>query len=86
MLPTKKHEHGPAKHTKFDKLRKHILIPLKINEGEPSPCCENALMFTTKVTLILKRHGDMCHVRWTKVSKVEKDELINKVQVSLTKV
>ncbi|KAF5481746.1 hypothetical protein F2P56_002375 [Juglans regia] len=71
---------GPAKCIEFDKLRKHGKIPLKINDGQTAPCCENANMFTTRVTWILKHHADMSHARWTDVPMVEKDELMERVR------
>ncbi|XP_041001451.1 uncharacterized protein LOC121247164 [Juglans microcarpa x Juglans regia] len=63
--PTKKRGCRPAKCTEFEKFRKHRKIPLKINEGETTPRCENATMFTTRVTWILKHHADMSYARWT---------------------
>ncbi|KAF5465951.1 hypothetical protein F2P56_015913 [Juglans regia] len=78
--PTKKRGRGPAKCTEFEKFRKHGKIPLKINGGETAPCCENATMFTTRVTWILKHHADMSYARWTDVPKAEKDELIERVR------
>ena len=72
---------GPAKCTEFDKLRRHGKIPLRINDGETAPCCENASFFTTRVTWILKHHADMSFARWTDVPKSVKDELIDRVRV-----
>lgn len=57
-VQTEKRGCGPAKCSKFEKLRKHSPIPLKINHGETAPCCENATMFTTRVTWILKHHAE----------------------------
>ncbi|XP_042980099.1 uncharacterized protein LOC122310280 [Carya illinoinensis] len=71
---------GPAKCTEFDKLRRHGKVPLKINDGETAPCCENASFFTTRVTWILKHHADMSFARWTDVPKSVKDELIDRVR------
>ncbi|KAF5468571.1 hypothetical protein F2P56_012714 [Juglans regia] len=75
-----KRKRGPAKCTEFEKLRKHGKIHLKINDGETSPCCENASMFTTRITWILKHHLDMSYARWSDVQKAEKDELIERVR------
>ncbi|XP_042958045.1 uncharacterized protein LOC122293555 [Carya illinoinensis] len=71
---------GPAKCIEFDKQRKHGKIPLKINDGQTAPCCENATMFTTRVTWILKHHADMSYPRWTDVPMVEKEELMDRVR------
>ncbi|KAF5465135.1 hypothetical protein F2P56_015166 [Juglans regia] len=75
-----KRKRGPAKCTEFEKLRKHGKIHLKINDGETAPCCENASMFTTRITWILKHHLDMSYARWSDVPKAEKDELIERVR------
>ncbi|XP_041000857.1 uncharacterized protein LOC121246690 [Juglans microcarpa x Juglans regia] len=71
---------GPAKCIEFDKFRKHGKIPLKINNRQTAPCCENATVFTTRVTWILKHHGDMSYPQWTDVPMVEKEELMDRVR------
>ncbi|XP_042976312.1 uncharacterized protein LOC122307477 [Carya illinoinensis] len=76
----KKRGRGPAICTEFEKLRKHGLIHLKINDGEMAPCCSNAGMFTTRITWILKHHAHMSHARWTDVPKPEKDELMERIR------
>ncbi|KAF5449833.1 hypothetical protein F2P56_030238 [Juglans regia] len=73
--------HGPAKCIEFEKVRKYGKVLLKINEGETAPCCENASMFTTRVTQIVKQHCDMSYARWTDVPDAEKNELIERVRV-----
>ncbi|XP_040987080.1 uncharacterized protein LOC121234974 isoform X4 [Juglans microcarpa x Juglans regia] len=71
---------GPAGCTEFMKLRKHGLIPLKINDGERAPSCENAVFFTTRVTWIIKHHATMVQNTWDVVDTQEKEELINRVR------
>ncbi|XP_042946930.1 uncharacterized protein LOC122280042 [Carya illinoinensis] len=78
--PTRKRGRGPAKSTEFEKLRKHGKITLKINDGETSPCCENYVVFTTRVTWILKHHGDLSHPSWHDVPENEQQELISRVR------
>ncbi|KAF5454566.1 hypothetical protein F2P56_024221 [Juglans regia] len=75
-----KRRRGPAKCIEFEKVRKYRKVLLKINEGETAPCCENASMFTTRVTQIVKQHCDMSYVRWTDVPNAEKNELIERVR------
>ena len=57
---------------------------MKINDGQTAPCCENAIMFTTRTTWILKHHADMSYARWTDVPENVKDELIDRVRVRET--
>ncbi|XP_035539594.1 uncharacterized protein LOC118343993 isoform X2 [Juglans regia] len=72
--------HGRAGCTEFMKLRKHGLIPLKINDGERAPSCENAVFFTTRVTWIIKHHATMAQNTWDAVDTQEKEEQINRVR------
>ncbi|KAF5447812.1 hypothetical protein F2P56_033333 [Juglans regia] len=76
----RKHGRGPAKCTEFLKLRKHGKVHLKINDGKTAPCCENASMFTTRVTWIVKHHCEMSYAKWTDVPQAQKDELIDCVR------
>ncbi|XP_035550036.1 uncharacterized protein LOC109021500 [Juglans regia] len=71
---------GPAKCTEFEKLRKHGKVLLKINSGETAPCCENANMFTTRLSWIIKHHCNMSYPRWSDVPQEHKDELIDRVR------
>ncbi|XP_035546773.1 uncharacterized protein LOC108993919 isoform X2 [Juglans regia] len=64
------------------KLRKHGLIPLKINDGERAPSCENAVFFTTRVTWIIKHHATMAQNTWDAIDTQEKEELINRVRAN----
>ncbi|XP_040998793.1 uncharacterized protein LOC121244686 [Juglans microcarpa x Juglans regia] len=75
-----KRRRGPAKCIEFEKARKYGKVLLKINEGETAPCCENASMFTTRVSQIVKQHCDMSYARWTDVPDAEKNELIERVR------
>ncbi|XP_041024307.1 uncharacterized protein LOC121264961 [Juglans microcarpa x Juglans regia] len=75
-----KRRRGPAKCTEFEKMRKYGKVPLKINDGESALCCQNASMFTIRVTQIVKQHCDMSYARWTDVSQAQKDELIERVR------
>ncbi|XP_035540948.1 uncharacterized protein LOC108989616 [Juglans regia] len=75
-----KRRRGPAKCIEFEKARKYGKVLLKINDGEIAPCCENASMFTIRVTQIVKQHCDMSYARWTDVPDAEKNELIERVR------
>lgn len=57
-------------------------MPLQINDGETAPCCENASMFTTRVSWIIKQYCDMSYARWSAVPQAKKEELIARVKVS----
>lgn len=69
--PGKKCGCGGAKNTEFEKLQKYGKISFKINEGKTSHCCENCIMFTTRVTWILKHHSNLCHISWHDVHENE---------------
>ncbi|XP_041026160.1 uncharacterized protein LOC121266410 [Juglans microcarpa x Juglans regia] len=71
---------GPAGCIEFMKLRKHGLIPLKSNDDERAPSCENVVFYTTRVTWIIKHHATMTQNTWDAVDTQEKEELINRVQ------
>ncbi|KAG2717998.1 hypothetical protein I3760_03G200600 [Carya illinoinensis] len=78
--PSKKRGRGPAKGTLFDRLRKVGKIPLVIQEGHRGPSCENASIFTGRLTWIIKVHADMRHASWSLVPEDEKQELIDRVR------
>ncbi|XP_042960974.1 uncharacterized protein LOC122295785 [Carya illinoinensis] len=78
--PCRKRGRGEAKCTEFEKVRKHGKIPLRIKDGETAPCCENALIFTTRITWLVKHYMDLCHASWHNVPVNEKEELISRVQ------
>ncbi|KAF5465369.1 hypothetical protein F2P56_015382 [Juglans regia] len=71
---------GPAKCIEFEKLRKHGKVFLKINNGETTLCCENASMFITRVSWIVKHYCNMSYLRWSDVPQAHKDELIDRVR------
>ncbi|KAG6730733.1 hypothetical protein I3842_01G095400 [Carya illinoinensis] len=77
---SQKRGRGAAKSTEFEKLRKHGKIPLRIKDGETAPCCENATIFTTRVTWLVKHHMDLSHASWHAVPANEKEELVTRVQ------
>lgn len=80
---TSRRGRGPAKLTEFEKLRKHGRVLLKINPGETAPYCENASMFTARITWIVKQHCDMSYPRWNDVPQPMKDQLIDRIRVRL---
>ncbi|KAG7989098.1 hypothetical protein I3843_03G220800 [Carya illinoinensis] len=51
---TKKRGRGPAKGTLFKRMRKVGKIPLVIQDGHRGPSCENACLFTGRLTEIIK--------------------------------
>ncbi|RWR97715.1 hypothetical protein CKAN_02716800 [Cinnamomum micranthum f. kanehirae] len=61
-------------------MRKNGKVPLQINDGEIAPCCENASMFTTRVSWIIKQYCDMSYARWSAVPQAKKEELIARVK------
>ncbi|KAG2676263.1 hypothetical protein I3760_12G045000 [Carya illinoinensis] len=71
---------GPAKGTLFERLRKMGKIPLTIKDGHRGPSCENAMLFITRVSWIIRVHADMRHASWSVVDDKEKHELINRVR------
>ncbi|XP_035539745.1 uncharacterized protein LOC118344058 [Juglans regia] len=71
---------GAAKSTEFEKVRKYGKISLRIKDGETAPCCENATLFTTRVTWLVKHHVDLSHASWHDVPANEKEELITRIQ------
>ncbi|XP_041026301.1 uncharacterized protein LOC121266518 [Juglans microcarpa x Juglans regia] len=83
-VKTRKRGRGLGKSTSFDQLRKHGKISLKIKDGETAPCCENCAMFTTRVTWILKHHGDLSHPNWHDVPNHEKDKLVTRVRADFS--
>ncbi|XP_040998191.1 uncharacterized protein LOC121244238 [Juglans microcarpa x Juglans regia] len=78
--PTHKRGRGLAKGTKFDRLRRLGKIPLDIKDDHIGPSCENAMIFTGRVSWIIKVQADMTHASWSVVSPKEKDELIDHVK------
>ncbi|XP_042946294.1 uncharacterized protein LOC122279604 [Carya illinoinensis] len=78
--PRKKRGRGPAKGTLFERMRKVGKIPLVIQDGHRGPSCENASIFTGRLTDIIKIHADMRHASWSYVPEAEKQELIDRVR------
>ncbi|XP_042964574.1 uncharacterized protein LOC122298782 [Carya illinoinensis] len=81
--PIKKRGRGPAKGTMFERLRKMGKIPLNIKDGHRGPSCENATIFTSRVSWIIRVHADMRHASWSVIDEKEKHELINRVRVGV---
>ncbi|XP_042986043.1 uncharacterized protein LOC122314485 [Carya illinoinensis] len=77
---TKKRGRGPAKGTLFERMRKVGKIPLVIQDGHRGPSCENACLFTGRLTEIIKVYADMRHASWSRVPEDEKTELIDCVR------
>ncbi|KAF5465356.1 hypothetical protein F2P56_015372 [Juglans regia] len=76
---SQKHGQGAAKSTKFEKVEKHEKIPLRIKD-ETVLSCENATLFTTRVTWLVKHLVDLSHATWHNVPTIEKEELITRVK------
>ncbi|KAF5450523.1 hypothetical protein F2P56_030862 [Juglans regia] len=55
-------------------------IPLVIQDGHRGPSCENASIFTGRLTGIIKVHADMRHASWSYVPNEEKQELVDRVR------
>ncbi|XP_042982775.1 uncharacterized protein LOC122312037 isoform X2 [Carya illinoinensis] len=77
---SKKQGRGRAKMTKFDMLRKIGLIPLLIKEGDTKVSCENANVFSGRVTWIIKHYANMGYQRWNDVPEAEQEELCARVR------
>ncbi|KAG6694973.1 hypothetical protein I3842_09G073700 [Carya illinoinensis] len=77
---SKKRGRGPTKGTLFERMRKVGKIPLVIQEGHRGPSCENAAIFTGRLTEMIKVHVDMRHASWSFVPEAEKQELIDRVR------
>lgn len=60
-------------------------IPLDIKNGKTTPLCENVVVFTTKVTWIVKYYVETRHKSWKNVDVKEKDELIDCIRVWVKK-
>ncbi|KAF5451782.1 hypothetical protein F2P56_026855 [Juglans regia] len=78
--PIKKRGRGPARGALFERLRKVGKVPLDIKDGHRGPSCENASIFTGRVTWIVKVYADMRHESWSYVPEEEKQELIDRVR------
>ncbi|KAG6725763.1 hypothetical protein I3842_02G047500 [Carya illinoinensis] len=78
--PIKKRGRGPAEGTAFDRLRKYGKIPLNIKDGHRGPSCENATIFSSRVSWIIRVHAEMRHASWSAIGDKEKHELITRVR------
>ncbi|XP_035541034.1 uncharacterized protein LOC108980022 [Juglans regia] len=78
--PEKKRGRGPARSTEFDRIRKFGKIAVEIKDGQRGVSCQNATMFSTRVTWIVKIYADMRHASWSRVDKQNKDELTDRVR------
>ncbi|KAG2676695.1 hypothetical protein I3760_12G065300 [Carya illinoinensis] len=80
VSPIKKRGRGPTKGTAFERLRKYGKIPLNIKDGYRGPSCENATIFSSRVSWIIRVHAEMRHASWIAVGDKEKHELITLVR------
>ncbi|XP_042962028.1 uncharacterized protein LOC122296414 isoform X1 [Carya illinoinensis] len=77
---SKKRGRGRAKMTKFDMLRKMGPIPLLIKNGDTKVSCQNANIFSGRVTWIIKHYANMGYNRWNEVPEAEQEELCGRVR------
>lgn len=62
-------------------LQKLEPIALIIKDGDNNVSCENASIFSRRMTWIVKQHANMSYEHWNDVLEVEKDELCSHVWV-----
>ncbi|KAF5458767.1 hypothetical protein F2P56_022773 [Juglans regia] len=77
---SKKQGRGRTKMTKFDMFRKIGPISLLIKDGDTKVSCQNANVFSGRVTWIIKHYANMGYQRWNEVPEAEQEELCARVR------